>query len=500
MRLNVMSPKPTPASPSGDAQAALVRTVGLLADQLVAADYNGSASTATESRFRELLEALPAAVYATDASGRITFYNQAAADLWGHRPELGKSKWCGSWRLYWPDGKPMPHDQCPMAMTLKEKRLVRGTEAIAERPDGSRVHFIPYPTLLYDGSGTVSGAVNMLVDITERQRADEYAQRLASIVESSDDAVVSKDLNGIIRSWNLGAQRLFGYTAEEVVGKSVTILIPADRENEEPGILERLRRGERIDHYETVRRRKDGTLVEISLTVSPVKDAEGQVVGASKIARDITELKRAREQRELLMREMHHRIRNLFSLASGVVVLSARSAQTPEEVVRALRERLTALSRAHELTLPNLTLGQESGSRSTTLAALLQAIAAPFRPEGNHDERIAAKGPDVPISGGAVTSLALLLHEFATNATKYGALSSPSGRVSIDWTTDNSELVLTWKEQGGPPLQGQPENEGFGTFLAHATVTSQFGGQISREWKPEGLTVRLSIALERLTG
>jgi PAS domain S-box-containing protein len=125
---------------------------------------------------------------------------------------------------------------------------------------------------------------------------------MAAIVESSDDAIISKDLNGIIASWNAGAERLFGYTATEVIGKSVTILIPQGRMDEEPYILERIRRGERIDHYETVRRRKDGSEVDISLTVSPIRDKSGKVIGASKIARDISERKRAEAEREELLR------------------------------------------------------------------------------------------------------------------------------------------------------------------------------------------------------
>src|SRR5262245_7871626 len=131
---------------------------------------------------------------------------------------------------------------------------------------------------------------------------------LAAIVESSDDAIISKDLNGVITSWNDGAERLFGYAAAEIIGKSVTILIPPGRADEEPYILERVRRGEKVDHYETVRRRKDGSEVDISLTVSPVRDKSGKVIGASKIARDITERKRAEIEREgLLRREMEAR-------------------------------------------------------------------------------------------------------------------------------------------------------------------------------------------------
>ena len=316
----------------------------------------------------------------------------------------------------------------------------------------------------------------------ELQQSAIATQRLGAIVESSDDAIVSKDLDGIIGTWNAGAERLFGYTAEEVIGKPVTILIPPDRHDEEPEILARIRRGERVDHYDTVRRRKDGSLVEVSLSVSPIRDAKGRVVGASKIARDITERKRAQEQQRLLLREMNHRVKNLFTLAGGVVALSTRSARTAPELAEAVRARLGALSRAHDLTLPSIPDGEEADDRSTTLHALVQVIISPFI---DSDDRVAVDGCDVPIGGSAVTSFALLLHELASNAAKFGALSSPRGSVSLDCSVPQDELLLTWREHGGPRLNGQPANKGFGSLLTDATVRSQFAGQISRDWNPK---------------
>ena len=252
---------------------------------------------ATELPCRELLDALPAAIYTTDAAGRVTYYNAAAVQLAGRKPKIGSDEWCVTWRLYWPDGTPLPHDECPMAVALKTGRPVRGVEAVAERPDGTLVPFMPYPTPLHDASGNVVGAVNMLVDLTERSHAEQVRQLLASIVESSDDAIVSKDLNGVIASWNPGAERLFGYTADEVLGKSVPSLFPADLQNEERAILERIGRGEQLEHYETVRCRKDGSMVDISLTVSPLRNAAGKVTGVSKIARDISMRKKAEHSR-----------------------------------------------------------------------------------------------------------------------------------------------------------------------------------------------------------
>src|SRR5262249_21712432 len=149
-----------------------------------------------------------------------------------------------------------------------------------------------------DTAGNIVGAVNCFQDITERKRGEEAALRLAAIIESSDDAIVGTDLDGIVMSWNGGAERIFGYLAEEIIGKPITILIPSDRQKEEEAILERIRFGQRIEHYETVRQWqcKHGGLIDISLTVSPVRNAQGKVIGASKIARNITDLKRSQMQ------------------------------------------------------------------------------------------------------------------------------------------------------------------------------------------------------------
>jgi PAS domain S-box-containing protein len=457
------------------------------------------ATTGADRCFRDIVDALPAAVYIIDTTGRLTYYNKAAAVLWGHRPQIGVSEWCGSWKLFWPDGRPMPHDSCPMAVTLKERRAVRGAEAVAERPDGTRVPFIPFPTLLRDNAGAVVGAVNMLVDITDRKRAEELTQRLAAIVESAEDAILTKNLDGIITSWNQGAERLFGYTAEEIVGKSVTTLIPIDRQDEEPLILARVRSGKRIDHYETIRRRKDGSLVEISLTVSPVKNAKGEVIGASKIARDITERKRAQEQQRLLLREMNHRVKNLFTLSGSVVSLSARSAKTQDELVSAVCGRLAALARAHSLTLATPICGEAQVEQPTTLHTLIRTIVSPYDWRTDDDTgRVAINGTDISLSGGLVTSFALLLHEFATNAIKYGALSKPTGHVEINCSQESDRFLLQWTETGGPEIERQPDGEGFGSLLARMTAKGPLRGEISRDWRPEGLQITLSAARDRL--
>jgi PAS domain S-box-containing protein len=435
----------------------------------------------------DVLEALPEAIYTTDAKGLITFYNRAAVALWGVTPALGESSFCGSWKLYWPDGRPLPHDECPMAIALKEGRPIRGVDAIAERPDGSRVPFMPFPTPLYGASGVLLGAVNMLVDLTDRNHASEYEQRLISIITSSDDAILSKDLNGVITSWNRGAEQLFGYTAEETIGKSVTMLIPVERRDEEPAILERVGRGERIDHYETIRRRKDGSLVEISLTVSPVKNADGEVIGASKIARDITERRRAQEQQSLLLGEMKHRVRNTLATVQAIATQTLRSAASEDR--DAFLARLRALAGAHDL----LTLERwNQAPIGDVVSGALNAF------QGSHGERILIAGPrDAVLDAHKSMLLAMALHELSTNAIKHGALSNESGHVNVSWDLvadeDAQRLKFVWQESGGPPVQ-PPERKGFGSVLIERALQRELGG-VEYTFDPGGVTCTLELKL-----
>ena len=415
--------------------------------------------------FSELVDALPVAIYTTDADGRLTFFNRAAVKLSGRVPQLGTDSWCVTWKIFLADGTPLPHDQCPMAAALRGEEARAGIECMAERPDGSRFWFAPYPAVIRDAEGRITGGINVLVDVTERKLAEmqanasfsmvvdavpecvkivardgtllmmnssglsmvgasspaavigksifdliapedrerfrEFNERicqgdkgtlefdivgltgtrrhmethatnlphfngttvhlavtrditesrnaeragllLAAIVDSSDDAIISKDLNGIITSWNRGAERIFGYTAAETIGRPITILIPADRLDEEIHILERLRRGEQVDHFETVRQRKDGTLLDISLTVSPVKDRSGKIIGASKIARNINERKHLEEQR----RELADKDRALAA-EKTLRTMEAELAR----VVRALSVGELAASIVHEVNQP----------------------------------------------------------------------------------------------------------------------------------------------------
>ncbi|HKY94323.1 MAG TPA: PAS domain S-box protein, partial [Kiloniellales bacterium] len=237
---------------------------------------------------QSVLDKLPAAAYTCDAEGLITYFNRRAVEIWGREPRLNDpaDRYCGSFRLFSAKtGEPLRHEECWMALALRDKRGYNRQEIIIERPDGRRVHALAHANPITDPAGKLIGALNILIDLSDSQRAEQQAQtwaaRLAAIVESSEDAIVGKNLDGIITSWNQAAERMYGYTAEEAVGRSIMLVIPEERRDEETQILARLRRGERVSHFETVRRHRDGRLLDVSLTISPIRGPDGSVIGAS---------------------------------------------------------------------------------------------------------------------------------------------------------------------------------------------------------------------------
>jgi PAS domain S-box-containing protein len=441
-----------------------------------------------ERHMRDLLEALPAAVYTTDSQGRITFFNKAAIEMAGRTPDAG-DKWCVTWRLYNPDGTPLPHDQCPMAIALKEGRSIRGVEAIAERPDGTRIPFIPYPTLLRGADGEVIGAINMLVDITERKKGEDYARRLAAIIQYSEDAIISTDLQAVIQTWNKGAERLFGYDADEVIGKSIAILLPPGHlEDEEQRILEKIQTGEHVEHYETTRIRKDGAKLDISLTVSPLKDGRDRVIGASKIARDITEKRRLEERRELLVNELNHRVKNTLATVQSLAAQTFRGdLHTPGAAQ--FESRLIALAQAHDV------LTQEDWQGVDLRMLVDRSIATMcVKPE----TRFRVSGPALRLRPRMALSLALALHELCTNALKYGALSRDEGTVRISWEAEGPEtdrqLHLRWEETGGPEVAA-PKHKGFGSRLLDRALGHELGAKVYLSFLPSGVICEITAAL-----
>ena len=435
--------------------------------------------------FRRVLEVLPAAAYVTDAAGRILFYNEAAATLWGRDPELGKTLWCGSLRLWRPDGGALPHEECPLAQSVKLRRAVRGVTVMAERPDGTRVAVVPHPSLLYGPGGTLVGAVNLVLDVADGAAQDAGTGLLASIVENAQDAIVSKDLAGVITSWNPAAEGLYGYAAWEAIGQPARMLVPPERLEEEAATMERIRRGEGVDRHETLRRRKDADLVAVALTLSPLRDRRGKVVGAAEIARDVSGRRHAREQQQLLLHELKHRIKNSLATVQAIAKQTLRGA-SPEELA-AFSSRVQALANAQDL------LTGENWNRAWLRDVIVEALR-PF--EDKHRDRFHIDGPDgVRLDADRSLRLTVVLHELATNAVKYGALSSGSGRVALTWAlSDDGEsrrALVRWQERGGPPVN-PPLQRGFGSILIENALGGESKAQLA--FQREGIVCTLEVS------
>jgi PAS domain S-box-containing protein len=329
--------------------------------------------------------------------------------------------------------------------------------------------------------------------MAERFSDLEPTALLAAIVAASPDAIVSKDLNGIITSWNAGAERMFGYSSAEIIGKSILIVIPPERHSEEQFILDTIRSGKSIDHYDTVRRRKDGTLFHASLSVSPIFDAERNIVGVSKIARDITSLKVAQQTQTLLLRELNHRSKNLLAVADAILRQTAKHTP-PEELVVRVSRRFHALSVNQDLLIDTDWRGADLDKIvRSQIGALIEDV----------DSHIHIVGPAILISPAAAQAIGMAIFELASNAVKYGSLLVPSGRVEVEWHMHGEgksrEFTLTWTEDGGPPPM-LPEHKGFGSTIIEGMVARSLLGRAAMEFAPTGVIWRLVAPASSLLG
>src|SRR5689334_4425788 len=315
---------------------------------------------------------------------------------------------------------------------------------------------------------------------------------LAAIVESTDDAIISKDLNGIITSWNHGAERMFGYAAHEIIGRPILTLIPPDRHPEEDYIMDSIRKGERIKQFDTVRRCKDGRLIHVSLTISPIRNQDNVIVGVSKIARDITELKLSQETQSLLMRELNHRSKNLLAVADAIVRQTARNTP-PKDFVDRISHRLHALSVNQDLMI-------EHNWRGADISQIIQwQLASAI---DNYTDRVELEGYPCLVTPRVAQALGLAIYELATNALKFGALSSRDGKVQVQWgmTGDNGgrQFKLTWHERGGPPAV-PPKKKGFGSAIIESMIARSVLGTATVTYAPTGLIWELTAPETGLT-
>ncbi|MHA6686039.1 sensor histidine kinase [Mesorhizobium sp. A556] len=309
-------------------------------------------------------------------------------------------------------------------------------------------------------------------------QAVDAAARLAAIFDSSFDAIVGKDLNSVITDWNRAAERLFGYTAQEAVGKSVLMLIPENRHMEETDIIDRISRGERVETFETLRLRRDGTLIPVSLTISPIRNSDGEIVGASKIARDISQAKESERRIKLLLREVNHRVKNQFSVIISMVRETAKRAVNPQDFERQIRDRIIALSRSHDLLVTSDWQG----------ASLFDLVEEHLKPFG-YEEQITLSGPLLTLLPNAVQYIGMAFHELGTNSAKHGALSRGAGRIAVSWqvTSDEAgqrELSIIWEETT-PSATTDTGRHGFGSIVLQRVAPAAVNGTATLE-KREG--------------
>ena len=433
---------------------------------------------AERERLRITLASIGDAVISTDAEGRVIYLNPVAETLTG-------------WSAADAAGRPLPevfhilneHTRepapNPALNALREGKVVGlANHTVLISRDGTEWPIDDSAAPMLDESGRPVGAVLVFRDVAERRRDEEIRARLAAIVESSEDAIISKSLDGVIRTWNAGAERVFGYGAEEVVGRPITLLIPPERlaEDEEQKILARLSRGERIDHFETVRVTKDGRRLDISLTVSPIRDAEGGIIGASKIARDVTErkrveaalleaaeaLKEADRRKDEFLAVLAHELRNpLAPLRNGLQVMRL-GADNPELVARTremMDRQLSHMVRLIDdlLDVSRISRNKMELRRSRVLLADVVSsaveIARPALEAAGHELTVAL--PPEPVHLDAdLTRLAQVFGNLLHNSAKY---TDQGGHIGLTAARDGDQVRVSVRDDGiGIPTAALP--------------------------------------------
>ncbi len=433
----------------------------------------------SEERFRGVISQSATGIVQCELDGRFVLVNGRFCEIVGYSENelLGMRMQ----DITYPDDL---HEN----MRLFETMMATGESFEIEkryvRKDGSLVWVANTVSGLRDASGRIQRVSGVVIDINERKRAQEVERRLAAIIASSDDAILSTDLAMVITSWNTGAERLYGQSAEEAIGQSVMMLVPDDRSEEEPAILAQIRAGHKVEPYETKRRCKSGELVDVLLSVSPIFDAYGRIVGASKIAHDISAKKEAERLQTVLVGELNHRVKNVLATVMAIARQTLGRSDADKTSVETFEARLSSMARAHDLLI-------HGNWEQAELTAVIAQALSPYP-----KDRFEVSGPAIKLAPRAVVSISLALHELATNAAKYGALSVPDGRVAITWLLETGKtdlLKLRWQESGGPTVK-QPTHRGFGSRLIGSLLAAELNGDVHISYEPGGLICEVQAA------
>jgi PAS domain S-box-containing protein len=350
--------------------------------------------------------------------------------------------------------------------------LLRGKTFFADGPEGRA----PVRT------------IGLVVDITARRRAEETNAVLASVVLASGDAIFSANADRIIQTWNEGAERLYGFTAEEAIGQPLALIAPDHLRLELEELSGKTIEGEQV-YLETDRRHKSGRLIPVGISGSPIRGDDGRIVGLSAVHRDMTERKRYEEHLGFTLRELSHRTKNVLAVVQALARQILRQSNSLAGFEARFSGCVQALAYCHDLLVQHDWKGAD-------LHELIRIQLAPFG--GPDGVNVASHGPAVILKPSAMQSLGLALHELATNAAKHGALSAPSGSVAITWDHADAGrgLRLAWEERGGPRVR-RPRREGFGTVVLRRTGPA-LDGETTLDFRPEGFVWTVTIGAEQM--
>jgi PAS domain S-box-containing protein len=435
-----------------------------------------------------ILEGIADGVTAQEPAGGVIYANDAAANMVGY--PSGRAFVEASWQevmerfeVLDEEGRPFPLEKLPGRRALQGEEGAEEVLCFRVVATGEERWSIVKAMPVFDSGGRVRMAVNIFRDVTERRRAEEERARLASIVESSDDAIISKTLDGTITSWNKGAERIYGYSAEETVGQSISMLVPPERPDEIPRILESLRQGKTVDHFETVRVTKDGRRLDISLTISPIRNSAGDIVGASTIAHDITERKRAKEalrqvreaERRRIARDLHDGVLQDLSYSAaaiGLLMLDAEGTSLESELQRAV-DAIQRSAKGLRNAVDDLRLEEEW---DRPFPELVESVV--------QRNRAMARGYEITLEGGnELSSVPLgetgmqalrIIQEALTNARRHSGAKS----VLVTLKLEGGDLVVEVTDDGRGFGPGTPSGVGLNSMRERATA---IGGKLQIE-------------------
>jgi len=458
-----------------------------------------------------VLDALPVGIYLCDSEGRIVRVNRAAIEMWGRQPSYFDSapRFCGSFKVETLDGIAILPDATPMAHAVRSGARFDNVEAWVENPDGRR--WVASVTIrpLFDARGRNSGAVNCFRDVTQ-----DYERRQALLRQRKQfDLAMAASKMGTWRYtmadnicvYDENAQRLYGLAQADFLHDDEGVKAkfhPDDLDLMWSRIAKACATGG-DGRYEVEYRVKqaDGAWRWLSAWGFVEFEGSGETrrpVAITGASRDISALVEAGETQKLLISELNHRVKNLFAVVGGIVTLTARTATSAKALASALHGRLGALARAHELIQPGLRPQGAGVHTGVDLAGLIGQIFAPYS-VSHFADRISVAGPVIALCPEAVTGMALIFHELATNAAKYGALHESGGTVSVTWRVNADILELSWREAGCRPRTADPQHKGFGSALLRRSIESQFGGAIAYSWNDDGLSIGMTAPLARVS-